>query len=151
MAATGGINLTRRAKGAQKGRDEELRRFFADFEKELLEERQQLLKALDLLDSGPDPLKALAAVVGERVGRLKLNNHLVSRSPYSDLVELEGLTIAVQGKRAGWIAMKERDHPKLGAVDFNRLIRQAEDQSERLEELRRPRAAKILAGVDPAA
>lgn len=151
LAATGGINLTRRAKAAQAERDLELHGFLADFEQELLEDRARLLEALDLLDAGPDPLKVVAGVVGERLGRLKPNGHLLRRSPYSDLVELEGLTIAVQGKRAGWIAMGLRDHPKLTSIDFGRLVRQAEDQSARLEALRRPRAARILAGEDPAA
>jgi hypothetical protein len=150
LASTGGINLTRRARSAAEGRDEELRRFYDGFESELVEERERLLEMLDLIDAGPNPLKAVAGVVGERVGRLKLNGHLLSRSPYSDLVELEGLAIAVQGKRAGWIALQERAHPRFSAVDLDRLIRQAEDQSERLEALRRPRAAVILAGGDPA-
>lgn len=150
-AATGGIALTRRAKGAQRGRDEEQHAFLSAFEDELVEERGQLVTALELLGAGPHHLKAATALVGERLGRLKLNGHLVSRSPYSDLVELEGLTIAVQGKRAGWIALQERAHPKLDAIDLDRLIRQAEDQSERIEALRRPRAAKILAGLDPSA
>lgn len=47
--------------------------------------------------------------------------------------------------------MGRQAHPKLAPIDFDRLIRQAEDQSERLEALRRPRAGRILAGDDPAA
>lgn len=150
LASTGGIHLTRRAGAAAEGRDDELHRFYDGFEAELVEERERLLQMLDLIGAGPNPLKAVAGVVGERVGRLKLNGHLLRRSPYSDLVELEGLTIAVQGKRAGWIALQERAHPKFSGVDLHRLIRQAEDQSDRLEALRRPRAAVILAGGDPA-
>jgi hypothetical protein len=151
LASTGGINLTRRAKAAQEGRDAELLAFYEGFEAELAEERRRLVDMLRLIGAGPNPLKVAAGLVGERVGRLKLNGHLFSRSPYSDLVELEGLTIAVQGKRAGWIALKERAHPKFDGADLDRLIRQAEDQSDRIEALRRPRAAVILAGRDPAA
>lgn len=148
-AATGGINLTRRARAAAKGRDAELHDFYGGFEDELLEERARLVEMLDRLGAGPNPAKAVAAVVGERLGRLKLNGHLLSRSPYSDLVELEGLTIAVQGKRLGWRALKARAHPKFDDADLERLIRQAEDQYERLEGLRSPRAARILRGEGP--
>lgn len=76
LAATGGINLTRRAKAAQAERDRELHGFLSGFEQELLEERARLLEALDLLDAGPDRIKAVAAVVGERLGRLEPNGHL---------------------------------------------------------------------------
>ncbi|MDO9408549.1 hypothetical protein [Patulibacter sp.] len=148
-AATAGIGLTRRAKDAAAGRDEELHAFYAAFEDELLEERGRLLQLLRVLGAGPNTAKAVAATVGERLGRLKLNGHLVSRSPYSDLVELEGLSIAVQGKRLGWIALQERAHPEFDAADLERLVRQAEDQHERLEALRRPRAARVLAGLTP--
>jgi hypothetical protein len=151
MAATGGLHLTRRARDSQEGRDAELHEFFVGFERELVEERDRLLEALALLGSGPNPAKTLAATVGERLGRLKPNRHLTTRSPYSDLVELELLTIAVQGKRAGWVALQERAHPKLASIDLDRLVRQAEEQWERIEELRRPRAARILAGEDPVA
>ncbi|CAB4941680.1 unannotated protein [freshwater metagenome] len=148
-AATGGINLTRRAKGSAKGRDEELHAFYGGFEEELLEERRSLLGFLSEIGAGPHTAKALAATVGERLGRLKLNGHLLSRSPYSDLVELEGLSIAVQGKRLGWIALQERAHPRFDPTELARLVTQAEDQHDRLEALRRPRAARILAGLAP--
>jgi hypothetical protein len=151
MAATGGIELTRRARRAQEGRDAEVHAFLTGFEAELHEERERLVEALERLGAGPDRVKVLAATVGERVGRLKPNGHLLRRSPYSDLVELELLTIAVQGKRAGWIALQERAHPHLGSIDLQRLVEQAEAQFRGLEELRRPRAGRILRGEDPAA
>lgn len=148
-AATGGINLTRRARAAAEGRDAELHELYRGLEAELHEERTRLVEMLDRLGAGPNPAKAVAAVVGERLGRLKLNGHLLSRSPYSDLVELEGLTIAVQGKRLGWRALRARAHPQLAEFDLDRLIAQAEDQYERLEGLRAPRAARILRGEGP--
>lgn len=150
LGSTGGINLTKRARAVHATRDPELHRFLAGFQAELEDEREVLLEMLDLLGAAADPVKTVAATVGERLARLKLNGHLRSRSPYSDLVELESLSIAVQGKRAGWIALRERAHPRFAAFDLDALIRQAEAQSNGLESLRRPRAAAILAGEDPA-
>lgn len=148
-AATGGIALTRRALSAFAGRDAEAHGFLGAFERELLEERGRLVEMLRLIGARPDPAKVVAAMVAERLGRLKPNGHLLGRSPYSDLFELEGLSIAVQGKRAGWIALQAREHPAFDADDLDRLIRQAEEQHEGLEALRVPRAARILAGRDP--
>jgi hypothetical protein len=40
--------------------------------------------------------------MGEKAARLKLNGHLLARSPLSSLEELEMLRLGVEGKAAGW-------------------------------------------------
>jgi hypothetical protein len=145
-AATGGLGLVRRARDAQEGRNAELHRFLVGLAGEIEEDRRMLLQSLDRLGAKADPLKRGAAAIAERLGRLKANGRIVRRSPLSDLIELEGLTIAVQGKRAGWIVLDELAHPKLAGIDFAGLIRRAEQQSERIEARRRPLAAQVLRG-----
>ena len=50
--------------------------------------------------------KVYAGLVGERVGRLKLNGRLLARSPLSSLEELELLSLGVTGKAAGWRTLR---------------------------------------------
>lgn len=145
-AATGGLGLARRARDAQEGRDEELHRFLVRLADEIAEDREVLLRALELIGARPDRAKVLAAAAVERLGRFKPNGHLLSRSPLSDLFEVEGLTVAVQGKLAGWVTFDRLQHPALAPIDFAALIARAEDQSAGIEAHRRPLAVRALSG-----
>lgn len=145
-AATGGLGLVNRARDAQASTNRELHWFLDELSREIADDRQVVVRALQALGARQDPLKRAVGAVAERLGRLKLNGRFVSRSPLSDLIELEGLTIAVQGKRAGWIVLQELQHPKLAGIDFAHLIARAEDQSTRIEAHRRPLARRVLSG-----
>ena len=50
--------------------------------------------------------KVGAGWIGEKAGRLKLNGRLLTRSPVSDLEELELLRLGVEGKAAGWRTLR---------------------------------------------
>jgi hypothetical protein len=91
------------------------------------------------------PLKERAAWVAEKLGRLKLNGHLVRRSPLSLLLELEGLQAAVNGKRALWQTLTElaRSEPRLKRFDLAGLVARADDQFERIRQLH-DRAARLV-------
>lgn len=145
-AATGGVALVRRARDAQEGRNPELHRFLVALAGEIDEDRRLLLQAVDLVGARRDPFKRGTAAVVERLGRLKTNGRLVRRSALSDVVELEGLTIAVQGKRAGWVLLQDLQDPRLSRIDFAGLVRRAEAQFERIEARRRPLATQVLRG-----
>ncbi|WP_022928992.1 hypothetical protein [Patulibacter americanus] len=150
-AATGGLSLAQRARDAHEPLDPDLHRFLVELTGEIAEDRRELLRALQLLGASKDPLKRIVAALAERAGRLKANGRLVKRSPLSSLVELEGLSIAVQGKRTGWLVLHDLEHPKLAPIDFAQLIRRAEDQHRRIEDRRRPLAVRVLRGDDPKA
>jgi hypothetical protein len=47
-----------------------------------------------------------AAWIGEKAGRLKSNGRLFTRSPLSDLEELEMLRLGIEGKAAGWRTLR---------------------------------------------
>jgi hypothetical protein len=148
-AATGGLSLAARTRDAHASLDPGLHRFLVELTGEIAEDRRQLVRALELIGVPKDPLKRLTAAVTERVGRLKTNGRLVRRSPLSSLIELEGLSIAVQGKRTGWEVLHDLDDPRLRPIDFAQLIRRAQDQHGRIEERRRPLAQSILRGEAP--
>jgi len=82
--------------------------------------------------------KVYAAWIGEKAGRLKLNGHLLTRSPLSSLEELELLRLGVEGKAAGWRTLRiladREDHLDSGRLD--ELISSARRQADLLEELR---------------
>ena len=50
--------------------------------------------------------KQVASWIGEKLSRGKLNGHLLSRSPLSDLVEFEFIATAVLAKRAGFESLR---------------------------------------------
>lgn len=73
-----------------------------------------------------------------KLGRLKLNGRIFGRSPVSDVLEVEALRLAVEGKDAGWVLLRrlaDRDD-RLDPARLDRLIERAARQAELLEELR---------------
>ncbi len=143
-AATGGLRLAERARDGHRDRDDELHRLLATLTEEIRDDRTELRRMLSRVGASPDPIKLAAAVAGELVGRLKRNGRLVRRSPLSSLVELEGLAIALRGKRCGWTALQAADDERLAGFDFAALVRRADDQYERIEAARRRVAADVL-------
>ena len=79
--------------------------------------------------------KSALAVAAERLGRLKLNGHIISRSPLSRFEELDFLLMGIDGKVVLWQNL--RDGAGLGErlpdIDFERLIERARSQRAELE------------------
>jgi hypothetical protein len=143
--ATGGAELARRAAAARRGgpAGDALRRFAA----EVAADRAALLDIMATLGIPVRAYKAYAGWLGEKVGRLKLNGHLLTRSPLSSLEELELLCLGVTGKAAGWRTLRllaEAD-PRLDRGRLDGLIARADSQLGLLEELR-VRAARAAFG-----
>jgi len=134
--ATGGIELVRRAARSQRGSGagEVLERLTA----EIVNDRVALLDMMAALDVPVRRVKSYLAWVAEKVGRLKLNGYVLSRSPLSLLVELEALRLGVEGKAAAWRTLRElADHDRrLDAERLDELLARARQQSDTLEELR---------------
>ncbi len=144
--STAAVELFRRTAGAHKGTA--LGDVLDALVLEVTSDRQSLLDLMALLEIRPDRLKTSAAWMGEKVGRLKLNGALLHRSPLSDVVELDGMRMAVEWKAAGWRllqAIADADH-RLAEVDLNDLVARASDQITRLEDLRVSIAQDRLTG-----
>ena len=93
------------------------------------------------------PVRAYKVLGGwalEQAGRLKPNGHLLTRSPLSDLVELEGMRLGVEGKGCLWRALLALDDPRLDAGALQQLHARAADQAAVLEGLRLETAARVL-------
>jgi hypothetical protein len=142
--AVGGVQLARRA--AKANRDSDYGEPLARLAEEINEDRRTLQTLLKALGVRGDPLKILASVGAELVGRLKLNGALVHYSPLSRMEELELLSLGVTGKAALWRALRDSiaDDPRVSEFDFDELIKRASSQRQRLEGLRRRAAAEAL-------
>jgi len=142
--ATGALELVRRAMRSSEGT--ELGAYLATLEREIEEDRDELMEIMRRLDVGTDRAKVAAGWAAEKAGRLKLNGRLVGSSPLSRLVEIEALLLGVQGKLAGWRALRDltADEPGLDAQQLDRLAARAERQIEELRARHRTAAGLAL-------
>ncbi len=150
-AATGGIELVSRMIGVHRGTPYEAR--LEQLLDELREERGVLASSMAALGLPIRQYKQVVSWVGEKLSRAKLNGHLLSRSPLSDLIEVEFLTAAVLGKRAGFESLRavaDAD-PRLDAGTLTRMVAQADKQHEWLADLRREVAGRVFGGRPGAA
>jgi len=94
--------------------------------------------------------KQVAVWIAEKASRLKLNGHVLTRSPLSGLVEFEFLASAVRGKRSGFETLRiaATVDRRIDPVVVESLIDQAHRQYLWLTEARRQVAATIFGG-DP--
>ena len=147
-AATGGIELVSRMIGVHKGTAYEPR--LEQLLDELREERAGLRSSMAALGVPVRQYKQVGSWLGEKLSRLKLNGHLLSRSPLSDLVEFEFIATAVLAKRAGFETLREVAalDDRLDAALLDRLIAQADKQHDWLADARREVAARVFGG-DP--
>ncbi|MFE4632342.1 transaldolase [Streptomyces sp. NPDC056773] len=135
-AATGGLELFRRAAKAHQGKkDGEV---LSGLARRVDEDRDSLARIMTALGVQTSQSRAAMGWLAEKAGRLKHNGHTLSRSPLSDVVEAESMLLAVHGKAAGWRtlrALAETDH-RLQAEDVDALLERADQQIRLLEELR---------------
>ncbi|MGZ3144159.1 SRPBCC family protein [Lentzea chajnantorensis] len=111
-------------------------------------DREELLDVMR--GYGVEPRAARAAIgrLAEKAGRLKLNGRLLSRSPLSDVLELEGLRLAVEGKAALWRTL--RALPGADTDRFDRLLSRVEGQAGVVERERIRIAPKVFTAEQPA-
>ena len=140
-AATAAAELTKRIRGAADGALGELMATLAD---EVAEDRETLRGFMRTVGASEDKVKVFVGFTGEKLGRFKLNGHLVSPSPLSRLTELDGLRLLLEGKRSLWSTLREAGYDQL---DFAALEARAEAQLERVEPHRLEAARSSLRTV----
>lgn len=141
--SAGGIELFSRG---QKFREPAATSILEDIRGELVQERSQLLAMADRVGARPAPLAAVAAAVGERIGRLKPNGNPLRRTSMTDLIDLEAMRVALSGKTAGWeslLAVVDR-HEGLDRDELTALRDQALRQLEQVSALHTDSAARAL-------
>src|SRR5690348_744943 len=109
-------------------------------------DRRALEDIMASLGVTKDRLKQPIAWIAEKLGRLKLNGELLRRSPLSTTLELELLSIGIEGKRLLWLALAESHGESLAATTLTALVARAEDQRARVERHRLETARQTLSG-----
>jgi hypothetical protein len=134
--ATGGLELFRRAAGGHRGT--EAGPALERLTKEVEADRAALLEIMAELGAPVRQYKVVAGWFAEKIGRGKPNGRLLSRSPLSSVVELEGLRLGVLGKGSGWRLLRALadSEPRLDPRQLDDLIARADLQAAELEELR---------------
>ncbi len=145
--ATAGMELVKRmASSAKPGSESDtvLTRLVG----EITADRSALITIMTSLGIKTRGYKMFAAWAGEKAGRFKLNGHLLTRSPLSDLEETEVLRLGTEGKAAGWRTLRavaEHDS-RLDTGQLDELLARAARQSDTLETLRVAVAEQVLVG-----
>lgn len=144
LGAAIGLELFHRAAGGL--RDPVARAEVARLAQEVQEDCDALRAVAHRLGVRVRPGLPLLGKAAERLGRLKPNGHLLRRSPLSDVVELEALRLGVQGKEAGFRALREVADAwdALDPAELDRLVARARGQADVLERLRLAAAADAL-------
>jgi hypothetical protein len=142
--SSAGIELFRRA--AQQQSDPVARTELTAMIEEVGNDRATLQRFLAAVGKNPDPVKNAGAWVAEKLSRLKPNGELLHRSPLSDVVELEALRIAVEGKAAGWRVLRRlaEDEDLFDKSELDRLLSSVANQVDRLEKLRMAAAERVF-------
>ncbi|MER6190099.1 hypothetical protein [Streptomyces cyaneofuscatus] len=134
--SAGGLELLRRATRAHP--PGAVAQQLHDLVDEVTEDREELIQLMRVLGIAPRRSRVLLGRVGELAGRLKTNGRLLSRSPLSDVLELEAMRLGVEGKACCWRALRalaEVDR-RLDPLRLERLLRRADEQAALLETLR---------------
>ena len=137
------VDLFARAAAAQRSRP-----YGAQLDRLAREAREDLdfnERVMRRLGVSPSRSQVTVLRLGERIGRLKPNGHVLRRAPLSDVVELEGLIATVHIKIAGWQAAEvsgELDASEL--AELGRLLDRARTQADGLTEMHRTAAVRAL-------
>ena len=132
--AAGGAGLARRLAEENAGTP------YEDFLLRLAQEIEQDVATLEEIMDGfgvdKPTLKIAGAKFGEKLARLKPNEHLASYSPLSRVLELEGLRGGVQAKLALWESLREiaAADGRLDRDEMQALVERAEGQLDGLRE-----------------
>ncbi|NXY97023.1 hypothetical protein HYE82_22095 [Streptomyces sp. BR123] len=143
--ANAGVSLIRRT--ARHHRDGELGPQLERLARQIAEDRDSLREVMTALDIPAMHLRAVLGRIGELAGRLKLNGRLVSRSPLSDVLELEAMRLGVEGKTAAWRSLQSlaSTDARLDRGSIDRLLERAQRQSGLLESLRTAASDRLFA------
>jgi hypothetical protein len=148
-AAVAGTALFHRVAGSHG--DAHARSVIAELATQVEMDRRELggiMRTLGIRHSQP---KQAFAWSGEKVGRLKTNGSVFKRSPLTDVVELDALSLGVEGKVLCWkvLLTVAQAEPSLDVTQVEHLLDRAAIQRGRIEELRRASVEKLFGGVLP--
>jgi hypothetical protein len=95
----------------------------------------------------PSPMKQAAGWMLEKLSRIRFDEHLTGSAATSRLMQLETLSLGIEGKRLLWktLAQVADAGASLDGVDLQELVARAETQRDWIEPFRLEAAAEGLA------
>ena len=134
-ASTAGVSLFRRV--ARTHGDPRTAAAVGELAEEVAADREALRRIFRSVGCRPSTVGAVAGRIGAELGRLKPNGRILTRSPLTDVLEVEALRDAVFGKRSGWELLRTLavDEPRLDVELLEDLIARADRQLDRLRQL----------------
>jgi hypothetical protein len=121
--------------------------------REIQADQQVLLDLVEQLGMDHSPVKQAAGWVAEKVSRLRLNTPTTGHSELSRMMQLDTLSLGIEGKRLMWAALRDAqvDDPHVRALDLDDLIARAEAQRRTIEPYRVEAAANAFRADQPPA
>lgn len=109
--------------------------FLTGLLRDIKADRKTLEDLIARLEIGTNPIKQAAALLSEKLGRLKFTDQLSGSPALRRLLELEALQLGIEGKHAMWRALQHVAHldPRLATMDFDHLMARAREQYEAVE------------------
>jgi hypothetical protein len=123
--------------------DTEFGGFLEGLKADIEEDRTALQQVMGAVGATPSPIKQAGGRMLETLSRVKFDNRLTGSGDLSRLMETEALSLGIEGKLAGWRALKHVPRSDLG-VDLDALIQRARDQRDGLELFRIDAAKRAL-------
>lgn len=135
-----------------------LGQFMSELVADIKADQSTLEELMEQLAVDKSRLKQAGGWMAEKLTRLRLNDKLTGSKALSRLMQMEMLSIGIEGKLALWrslqaVAGSARRPGELGAatgqgssVDLDQLIHRAQDQLEKLESHRREAAVAAFGG-----
>ncbi|MDQ6728583.1 MAG: hypothetical protein M3066_20850 [Actinomycetota bacterium] len=136
---TGAIEMVEHCQAANEG--EPLAEFLAELVVEIQKDHRTLGDLMSGLDATENRFKQVMARMGEKASHLKLGG-----GDLGNLLTLETLSLGIEGKACMWKSLMQV-HGARGpflAVDFEALIKRADDQRRALEPWRLAAATAAL-------
>jgi hypothetical protein len=109
-------------------------------------DRQVLADLMARLKVSESETEKATAWLGEKFFRFMMPLREQKRGSLHLLLTLEALTLGLQGRRALWVALSAaaEETAALQGIDYQLMIRRAEDQQARVEKLRLDAARKAF-------
>lgn len=133
-----------RLEAAEKGTP--MAKTLADLRVQATADRRVLEELMGRLKVDERELEKATAWLGEKVLQLMTPLKEQKRGPLNLLLSLEALSLAVEGRRALWLALDAvaQDSATFQGPNYKLLVGRAEEQRQRLETLRLEAAKKAL-------
>jgi hypothetical protein len=142
--ATAGVELAEKLRSKHEGTA--LGAALVTLTAEIKQDRATLQELMERLQIHRNPVKQAVGWVSEKLTRLRLNEQLTGSADLTRLLEVEALSLGIEGKLALWRALREAASvdERLAAIGLDELIDRARRQRETLEPHRLEAAAKAF-------